>query len=343
LFTAFMRRIPRWAFVAWVVVAAGGCAAVTGLDSLQEQDCAPNCGDAHTADVVTGDHTATPDVQQSETSSGDDTTIVESSAPEAAPETGTEAGHDASSTDAPAESSAKDGGEAGADASDAAKETGPEAGTDATPDVVVTDTGVDAPETGCGATNTLQNCGACGQACSTGGTNGVKASGAGCTGTTCLYQCNTGFLDCNASVSYDPDGCECDTTLATTAACCGTACPVAHITGQNMPADAGAGTTNFYDCTPSGTYSQSLAVDACNAYFGPSNFCANAGGQCTNSQDAGTGDFVICGSQTATSECICWEYQGPNVGKVTTATGIELGNCICPGSVGTGVTTYSWH
>jgi hypothetical protein len=340
LFTAFMRRISRWAFVAWVIVASGGCAAVTGLDSLQEQDCAPNCGDAHAADVASGDRTA-PDVQENETSTGDDSTTSESSTVEAAAETGAETGHEAST-----EASTKDGGEAGADASDAAKETGveagpeagTEAGTDAPPDVAV-DTGTDAPETGCGTTNTLQNCGACGQACSTGGTNGVKASGAGCTGTTCLYQCSTGFLDCNSSVGYDPDGCECDTSLATTAACCGTACPIAHITGTNLP---GAASSNFYDCTAAGTFTSQLATDACTAYFGTPGDCFLPG-QCTNASDAGTGDFVVCGSVTATSECVCWEYQGPNVGKVTAATGVELGNCICPGSSGTGVTTYSWH
>jgi len=334
-----MRRLSRWAFVAWVVVAAGGCAAVTGLDSLQEQDCAPNCGDAHVADVATGDHTSTQDVQETGSSSGDDSTTSETSTPEAAPETGTEAGHEAS-TDAPSESSSKDAGEAGADASDAAKETGveagPEAATDAPADVV--DTGVDAPETGCGATNTLQNCGACGQSCSAGGTNGVKTSGAGCTGTTCLYQCTTGFLDCNASVGYDPDGCECDTTKATTAACCGTACPIDHIVGP-VP---GSAATDFYDCTPAGTFTSQLATDACAAYFGTSADCFLPG-QCTNASDAGTGDFVVCGSVSLTSECVCWEYQGPNVGKVTAATGAELGNCICPGSSGTGVTTYSWH
>jgi hypothetical protein len=341
LFTAFMRRISRWAFVAWVVVASGGCAAVTGLDSLQEQDCAPNCGDAHAADGATGDHTSTPDAPDDQTSSGDDSTASEGSTVEAAAETGAESGHEASA-DGPAETSAKDGGEAGSDASDAAKETGVEAGTEAGTDApadVVADTGIDAPETGCGATNTLQNCGACGQACSSGGTNGVKGSGAGCTGTTCLYQCTTGFLDCNASVGYDPDGCECDTTLATTAACCGTACPIGHIVGQNLP---GAASANFYDCTPAGTFTSQLATDACSAYFGTPGDCFLPG-QCTNSSDAGTGDFVVCGSVTATSECICWEYQGPNVGKVTAATGIELGNCICPGSSGTGVTTYSWH
>ena len=70
----------------------------------------------------------------------------------------------------------------------------------------------------------VQNCGGCGQACAAGGTNGVKTNGAGCTGTTCLYTCQTGYLDCNASVGYDPDGCECNVTAATnTSSCCGTA------------------------------------------------------------------------------------------------------------------------
>ena len=71
-----MRVASRVAFVAWFVVSAGGCAAITGLDSISEQDCAPSCNDAQatkdvTVDVPSGDSTA-PD-----TSSGMDTGSLE--------------------------------------------------------------------------------------------------------------------------------------------------------------------------------------------------------------------------------------------------------------------------
>ena len=53
---SFTRARPsRLAFVAWFVVSAGGCAAVTGLDRISEQDCAPLCGDAQAAKDVTTD------------------------------------------------------------------------------------------------------------------------------------------------------------------------------------------------------------------------------------------------------------------------------------------------
>jgi hypothetical protein len=151
-----------------------------------------------------------------------------------------------------------------------------------------------------------------------------------------------GHLDCNQSVGYDPDGCECDTTQAATASCCGTACPILHNVGTGL---TGAASSSFYDCVPQGSYTNSggnVASDACAAYFGTSSDCSM--GECTNSQDAGTGDFVVCGQVTVgISECICWEYNGPNVGKVTTATGTYLGQCLCPGSTGTGLTTYPYQ
>jgi hypothetical protein len=329
-----MRRVSRLAFVGWFMVSAGGCAAVTGLDSIQEQDCAPNCGtDAQaTHDVTVPDQSTGDDAPTADRSTGDDA-ATESSVPEGSSSGGPETSTVDAPHDAPGAETGKDGG----------GDTGTDAPPDAPKDTGTVDTGTDTGtvDSGCGATNTLQNCGACGQSCSAGGTNGVNTNGAGCTGTTCLYQCSTGHLDCNASVGYDGDGCECDTSLASTAACCGTACPIAHITGQNLP---GGQSTNFYDCTPAGTFTSQLATDACAAYFGTSQDCG-APGECTSvANDAGSGDFVVCGAVTPNvTECVCWEYQGPNVGKVMTATGAFLGQCYCPGSTGTGLTQYSWH
>jgi hypothetical protein len=219
----------------------------------------------------------------------------------------------------------------GGDASDAAAEGwssgGPEGSTgeasyDAPPKE--TGTGSDANgDSGCGATNTPQNCGACGQACAAGGTDGVKANGASCTGTTCTYQCATGFLDCNASAGYDPDGCECDTRKASGATCCGTACPTLH--GVGVPNAANA---NFYDCISAG-YSQQLATDACGAYFGTTAVCA--GYSC----NADT-EWIVCGQVSSTSQCVCWEWRGPNVGYAAAAS-----LCTCPGS--NAGTNYPWQ
>ncbi len=335
-----MRRVPRVAFLLWFSIVAGGCASITGLDSITEQDCAPNCADAQSRVDVT----IPPDQGTSSGGNPDvGPTPDQSSGPDQSStgETGgggSEPQPEASGVDGP-----HDSGEAGN------KDGGaPETSTEASADVVVeatADTGVDSA---CGPTDTLQNCGACGQACASGGTKGVNAGGAGCTGTYCLYSCQAGYLDCNATVGSNTDGCECNVTAAPTGAtCCGTACPVEHITGQNLP---GALNQDFFDCVPTGSYftgtvatpTVNVAQDACVAYFG-TNDCYLPN-ECTDtSTDAGTGDWVVCGQTTATSECVCWEYSGPNVGKVTTATGSLLGQCYCPGSNGPGISTYTYH
>ncbi|HEX3343262.1 MAG TPA: hypothetical protein VHS09_01765, partial [Polyangiaceae bacterium] len=128
-----MRAVSRVAFVAWFVVSAGGCAAITGLDSISEQDCAPNCGDAQGTKDVTVDVPSTGDSTAPDTSTGSDTGI----------------GAD-TSTDAPGtmdSSKPADGGEAGTKESGA--DVGVDSPMDAPPDVH--EAGVDAPaDSGCG-------------------------------------------------------------------------------------------------------------------------------------------------------------------------------------------------
>ena len=306
-----MRAPSRLAFVAWFVVSAGGCAAVTGLDQISEQDCAPLCGDAQATKDVTVDSPGADVASGNDVQTGVDQSSGNDAAEAASqPETST--------NDAPDESSSGGGNEGGVDSHE--------------------DSPVDAPhetsttDSSCGSTDTVQNCGACGQACAAAGTS---TKSAGCGGTACLYACNTGYLDCNASVGYDPDGCECDVSGAASATCCNTACPTKHSDGLS-PA------TSFYDCYSTGTYNSQLATDACTAYTGNSALCGTPG-ECTNQQDAGTGDYVVCGQATPTGACPCWEYQGPNVGKVTIGSGIYLTDCICPGSTGGGITTTSYQ
>lgn len=318
-----MRVASRVAFVAWFVVSAGGCAAITGLDSISEQDCAPHCGDA----------TATQDVTT-------DVLSMDSTTPETSP------GMDTGSVEATVDSPGTQDTSKPVDASDASTKEG---GTDAPADGPGAPEGSspDAPfDSGCGDLNTTTNCSACGDKCAPTSTSVTQAGCSGDTngfGATCSYTCANGYLDCNLGVAPDTDGCECHSPGATQSNCgngqngpqgC---CPVQHSDG--LP----TGST-FYDCNAatSGTsgYTVALATDACTQFTGNQADCG--AGECTNANDAGTGDFVVCGQTSATSECVCWEYMGPNVGKVTTATGSILGQCLCPGSTGTGITTYNY-
>ena len=165
-----MRRVSRLAFVGWFIVSAGGCAAVTGLDCIQEQDCAPNCADAQGTHDVTVPDTSTG----GGSSSGADTSVGNDVGPEGSGEgsSGSSSGGPETSTgDAPHEGSTGEGGKEGG-----AGDTGTDSPPDSPPDGPK-DTGTDTGtvvDSGCGATNTLQNCGACGQMCATGGTDGVQ-------------------------------------------------------------------------------------------------------------------------------------------------------------------------
>lgn len=105
----------------------------------------------------------------------------------------------------------------------------------------------------CTLLTTTSNCSACGDKC-----NLTNAASATCNGTKCSYTCNTGDSDCNSSVAPDTDGCECATP-----ACCGTSCETTHNDGVGQ---------SYYDCdplyanSPTCTYSQAAATEACDAY-----------------------------------------------------------------------------
>ncbi|HSQ65149.1 MAG TPA: hypothetical protein VLM85_18135, partial [Polyangiaceae bacterium] len=64
------------------------------------------------------------------------------------------------------------------------------------------DAGNDAGDAGCGPVNTITNCSACGAQCDT-----TNASNTACNGTTCVYQCKSGFSNCDAAAP-DLNGCE---------------------------------------------------------------------------------------------------------------------------------------
>jgi len=100
--------------------------------------------------------------------------------------------------------------------------------------------------------------------------------------------------------------------------------------------DDGLGQT-FCDAVPAGTYTEQLATDACEAYVSGkgqwdgsgSNPCAS--GACS-SGDAGNGDLVVC-SYFDPVDCVCWTYQGPDMGDVHD-TMMGPSTCLC--SVGGG-------
>jgi len=282
-----VRAVPRVAFVAWFVVSAGGCAAITGLDSISEQDCAPNCNDAQAGKDVTVD---VPGIDSTgpETSSGLDTGSAEAA---------NDATQDTSKPVDASEASTEAGADAPADSPVAPEGSSP-----------------DAPfDSGCGDLNTTTNCSACGDHCAAVGAVQTSASCPGDTngfGSTCAYTCATGYLDCNGATSPpNLDGCECHVPGATQSQCCATSggdCPVQHKNGL------GQATSLFYDCVPAGTMNSQLADDACIAYVG----AANAA-QCqpySDVIDAAAPDSWCSGAFTG--DCICWTFSGQYVGTV---------------------------
>ncbi len=200
------------------------------------------------------------------------------------------------SLDAPvADQTVKDNVTADAPPPDSGNDTGTDAGGDADAGQAqdsggdATDAAVDG-DAGCGPTNTITNCSACGDQCDT-----INSNPLSCTGTTCIYQCKTGFSNCDAAAP-DLNGCECPTPV-----CCGAGCAVTHNCGVNN--------LHYYDCVDAGTYDQTQASKACTAYTGNQFACSQA--TCTN--DAG--DSLICGAPDG-GGCACWTYTGSAIGHV---------------------------
>jgi hypothetical protein len=290
-----VRRVSRFAIVSWSILSLGGCAAISGLDQIQESECAPNCdgGGGTPLDATTVDSPEpTGDGAQPGSDSTVDTSDDSSEQPDSASDDSSGGNDSGPDGDAQVKTDAGDASEGGAH-----------------------DAGVDAPhdagsDSACGPTNTTQNCGACGRSCSTLGASSTTCASNG----TCTPTCSSGFLSCsNPAAPTADNGCECSVPNATgTPACCGALCPVAH--------DNGLGTINstFYDCVAAGTMNLQLAMDACISVTGSAAQCQQA--YCINSMDASTGEQLVCTSGT---NCTCWAYTNPNQGYVDTG-------CHCP-------------
>ncbi len=184
--------------VAWTACAMTGCAAVSGLDQIQESPCAPACDDGG-GEAGGGDGVAVDAWTDSATG---------------------EARRSDSSTDRgqPRDS----GADASRDAPGAMDVLGGEAPFDS----------------GCGPLDTTENCSACNDTCAPTSSRVTMASCPGApngVGASCVYMCATGYLDCNAATNPpDLDGCECQVPLgATVSDCCSGGCPVQHTNGLN--------------------------------------------------------------------------------------------------------------
>jgi hypothetical protein len=173
---------------------------------------------------------------------------------------------------------------------------------------------------GCGALDTVSNCGACGALCSIGSDNTARA----CNGTACSYTCAAGYIDCNASVGRDTDGCECAGN-----GCCSGACQTVHSDGV---------AESFYDCAALDTYTQTEAMAACAAYTtahgGTSANCrlSYANGESSSQKS------IVCSDNNVPNgspiQCYCWSFL--QTGLVTV--GRVEGNCFYPDD-----TSPAWH
>lgn len=302
-------KVSLTAAVVWSLVGLAGCSAIAGLDSIQEESCAPNCGDAGLTDgqQPPGDSSMQGDSNQADTSSS---------------------GGDTSTT--------QDSGIVGADTGGGGQDSG------------IVDTGTtvsdgpaidDAPfDSACGNLNTTTNCGACGASCAAPNTDNETASfcctGSTCPGSTngagdtCTYTCKPNYLDCNAAtLPVDNDGCECK--AATGVACCsGGNCPVQHDYDKDV-----VGAT-FYDCVAAGAFNSTDAMDACEAYAGVGQCDVMHSGYYCTYADGGLAGDMVCSDGTGAPACACWGYDGVMQGYLLIGPGTygaNENNCMCPG------------
>jgi len=162
----------------------------------------------------------------------------------------------------------------GADGADGGADAGGDVATEATIDSggmdALSDTGT--VEAGCGPTNTISNCGACGQACDT-----TESIGASCNGVTCSYTgCQPGFADCDMTAP-DTHGCSTATDTTTNCTGCNLACDTSHSTGASCD-----GTTCSYsgcDSTHLDCVTTPPDLNGCETTIGLTN-CAACGTSC---------------------------------------------------------------
>jgi hypothetical protein len=330
-------RVSRTAVVAWTLVTLGGCASITGLGDITEQNCAPNCDGGN--DVTVGEGG-----EESGSSSG-----VSGSSSGSGGETGSSSGSSGSSSGVSGSSSGSSGGSSGSSGSSSGSSGGSSgsASSSGSSSGGMMEAGPDAPpfDSGCGPLNVPTNCGACNQACTATNANSATCSGqVDGTGAVCGYACKANFLDCNKINPPNLDGCECPYSGVTTAPnCCAEACPTKHTDGL-VNQTYYPPSPYFYDCVLPATMNSQLAQDACNAYVvgrgGAANYCLQFG-----PSDGGPPDSwcaATCTNPTTCTgfmnDCICWTFSGTYQGTVLDpqALGIPMPQmCYTGGSSGT--------
>jgi hypothetical protein len=206
------------------------------------------------------------------------------------------AGPDATSSDAQADATAGDAGSerdsANTDADAAATDVTADSTGDASNDGAVDgppdapgEASPDAPseaEAGCGSTNTISNCGACGIACDT-----LHSTGASCNGVSCSYSgCVAGWGDCVTTGPPNTDGCE--TPLDTLSNCtgCGLTCDSVHSLGRSCD----GGTCGYTGCAPG--YGDCITTgppntDGCETALNTVSNCTGCGKACDTAHSLG--------------------------------------------------------
>jgi hypothetical protein len=188
------------------------------------------------------------------------------SAPDASPD----APSSADAADARSDGAADSGGDAGNDAAT-------DAGNDA-----AADSGNDA-EAGCGPTNTVANCTACGSAC-----DSAHSLGASCSGVSCNYSgCAAGWADCVTTGPPNTDGCE--TALNTVSNCtgCGLTCDSAHSLSRSCDGTAcrySGCAPGYGDCITTGPPN----TDGCETPLNTVSNCTGCGLACDTAHSVGT-------------------------------------------------------
>ena len=160
------------------------------------------------------------------------------------------------------------------------------------------------------------NCGGCGQACST---NHMASQS--CTGGTCDGACTVGFADCNANKKTD--GCEINTkTDINNCGGCGIVC-----TAANGSATCSNGACVIVTCSAGYGDCNMIAADGCETN---TTTTPTACGSCANSCSTNHISTLACGGGICTGACNTG-FSDCNANKLTdgceTATGTDAANC----------------
>jgi hypothetical protein len=234
-----------------------------------------------------------------------------------------------------AETGGDDGGSldsSGGDAGDSAsREAGLEGGSDAG-----VEAGIDA-EAGCGATNTIANCTACGLAC-----DSMHSTPAACNGGTCSYStCAPGWGDC---VSAAPNTNGCETRLNSVTACtkCGSTCDTAHSTGPSCN-----GTSCMYAGCAAGYGDCILAApdtDGCETPLNTTVNCTGCGVACDTMHSVGAAcSGTGCTYSGCSSGWTTCNTTAPNAGGCACNTPAGCCNGTTATSAGPGATCQTTH